>query len=144
MSTSVAAATIHSGKYSCAVASRVKSRGATGSPLKITVVTPAVFSRVIACSAVCWIVAGSSAYGITSASGAPASSILAASWLASSVDAALVSMYRSPNLRSVAASSSPAWDAGLPISCLLMNSKTWSCFCSWLPSMAHTYGARSS
>ena len=98
----------------------------------------------IACSAVCWIVAGSSAYGITSASGAPAASILAASWLASSVDAALVSMYSSPNLRSVAASSSPACDAGLPISCLLTNSKTWSCFCCWLPSIAHTYGARSS
>ena len=61
VSTSVAAATIHSGKYACAVASRVKSRGATGSPLKITDVTPADFNRVIACSAVCWIVAGSRA-----------------------------------------------------------------------------------
>ena len=32
--------TTHSGKYSCAVASLVKSRGATGSPLKTIVVTP--------------------------------------------------------------------------------------------------------
>lgn len=56
---SVGAAMTHSGKYPCTVASRVKSRGATGSPLNTTVVTPALFSRVISCSAVCWIVIGS-------------------------------------------------------------------------------------
>ena len=59
-STSVLAEMNHSGKYSCAVASLVKSRGATGSPLKTTVVTPAAFNLVITCVAVAWIVAGSS------------------------------------------------------------------------------------
>ena len=86
VSVSVAAASTHSGKYPWAVASRVKSRGATGSPKKSTVVTPADFSRVIVCSAVCWIVAGSRAYGITSTSGVPAPSIRPAKRFASSAD----------------------------------------------------------
>ena len=62
-STSVLAEMTHSGKYSWAVASLVKSRGATGSPLKTIVVTPAAFILVITCVAVAWIVAGSSCVG---------------------------------------------------------------------------------
>ena len=61
----------HSGKYSCLVASLVNSRGATGSPAKITVVTPASFSWAMALAAVSWSVAGSRAYGMFSATSTP-------------------------------------------------------------------------
>ena len=73
VSTSGELARSHSGKYSCAVASRVKSPGATGSPLKITVVTPDAFSLAMICAADAWIVAGSSWYGSRSAISMPCS-----------------------------------------------------------------------
>ena len=94
MSTRVDPATTHSGKYSCAVASRVKSRGATGSPENTIVVTPADFIFEIACDAVAWIVAGSSAYTTVSANGAPAASIASANSCARSAAAPLESRYR--------------------------------------------------
>ncbi len=121
----------------------MKSRGATGSPVNTTVVTPAALSRVITCDAVCWIVAGSSWYGITSTNGAPNACISAAYRSASSRDAALLSMYTSPNTRVWPVTASPPCTAGLPINCFSMNSRACSCFCTWAPSMAHTYGSRS-
>ncbi len=83
---------IHSGKYSCAVASLVKSRGAMPSLVRITDVTPDAFSLAITCDAWDWIVPGSSTYGSTSTTSAPSSRIPATKSSAMAVDSGLDSM----------------------------------------------------
>ena len=50
----------HSGKYSWAVASLVRSRGAMPSLARTTVVTPEALSLAMICDAWDWIVPGSS------------------------------------------------------------------------------------
>ena len=61
VSTSTEPVRTHSGKKPWAVASRVNSRGATGSPLKITEVTPPAFILAMVLAADSWMVAGASA-----------------------------------------------------------------------------------
>ncbi len=143
VSTRADAASSHSGKYSWAVASRVKAPGATGSPLKITVVIPDAFSLAMICAADCWMDAGSSWYGRRSEISTPCALRLATNSSAIAADSALDSMYTRPYLRGVDWNCSPAYSAFFPASCLPMNSETCTPIWRDAAAMPKLYGSRS-
>ena len=78
----------HSGKYSWRVASSVNVRGAMGSPVKNTVVTPAALSRPIIAAPCSCSRAGSIVYGICSASCTPLAASVSLNRPASLADSA--------------------------------------------------------